>query len=88
MSVTCWWLTKTHGDQLRFGFATELARRRRLLAFLTIQSPFEAFGDQAFAKILDRLHTAMEGLGDLDIQPTRPVGICLEQNLRATKPLR
>ena len=58
------------------------------LAFLAVQSQRKAFGDQAFAEMLDRVHAAVEGLGNLDIRPPGPLGICLEQALRATKLLR
>jgi hypothetical protein len=87
VSVTCWRLTQPHGDQLRFGFAIELARRGRLRAFLAVQSQFEAFNNQTFAEILDRLHAA-ESLRDLDVRPSRPIGIRLQQNLSTTKLLR
>ena len=88
VSVTRWRLTQSHGDQLRFGLAIELARRGRFLAFLAVQSQRKAFGDQAFAEILDRLHAAVEGLGNLDIRPPGSIGICLEQDLSTTKLLR
>ena len=88
VSVTRRRLAQPHGDQLRFGLAIELARRGRFLAFLAFQSQFKAFRDQAFAEILDRLHAAVEGLGDLDIRPSRPIGIRLEQDLSTTKLLR
>jgi hypothetical protein len=81
-------LTKPHGDQLRFGLAIELAGRRRFLAFLALQSQFESFRNQAFAKILDRLHAAVERIGNPDICPSWPISIRLEQNLSATKLLR
>jgi hypothetical protein len=85
VSVACWRLPQPHGDQLRFGFAIEFARRGRLLARLAVQSRFEAFQHQTFAKILDCLHAAVESLRDLDVRPSRAIGIRLEQNLSTTK---
>jgi hypothetical protein len=79
---------QSHRNQLRLGLTIELARRGRLRAFLAVQGRFKAFGDQALAEVLDGLHTAIEGLGDLDIRPSRPVSIRLEQDLGAAKPLR
>jgi hypothetical protein len=79
---------KPHGDQLRFGRAIELAGRGRLLAFLALQSQFKSFRNQAFAKIFDRLHAAVEGIGNPDICPSWPINIRFEQNLSATKLLR
>ena len=88
VSVTDRRLTQAHSDQLRLGLAIELARRRRFLAFLAVQSQRKAFGDQAVAEMLDRLHAAVEGLGNLDIRPPGSIGICLEQDLSTTKLLR
>jgi hypothetical protein len=81
-------LTQSHGDPRRFGLAIELARRGRFLAFLAVQSELKAFGGQAFAELLDRLHAAVEGLGNFDSRPPCPIGICLEQDLSTTKLLR
>jgi hypothetical protein len=81
-------LTKPHGDQLRFGLAIELAGRGRFLAFLALQSQFKAFGNQALTQIFDRLHAAVERIGNSDIGPSWAISIRLEQNLSATKLLR
>ena len=88
VSITRRWLTQPHGDQLRFGLAIEHAGRGRLLAFLAVESQLKALGGQAFAEILDRLHTTVVGLGDLDIRPFRSVSVRLEQDLSTTKFLR
>ena len=85
MSVTRWRLTQPHGNQLRFDLAIELAKYGRFRAFLAVQSQLKAFGSQAFAEILDGLHAALEGLGNLCIRPSRPGDICLEQDLSTTK---
>ena len=53
MSVTRWRLPQAPGDPLRVGLAIALARRGRFLAFLAVQSQRKAFGDQAFAEMLD-----------------------------------
>jgi hypothetical protein len=39
-------------------------------------------------QILDRLHAAVEGLGDLGIGPSPPISIRLEQDMSATNLLR
>jgi hypothetical protein len=85
VSVTHRQLAQPQCNQLRFGLAIKLGRRGRLLALFPVQNQLEAFGDQTFAKILDRLHAAVEGLGDLDIRPSRPIGIRLEQDLSTAK---
>src|SRR5215210_944848 len=88
MTVASRGLTKPHGDQLRFGRAIELAGRGRFLAFLALQSQFKSFRNQALAKILYGLHAAIKRIGNLDIRPSWPISIRLEQNLSATKLLR
>jgi hypothetical protein len=92
VSVPRWRLPQSHGDQRRFGLAIALARRGRFLAFLAVQSQRKAFGDQAFAEMLDRLPAAVEGLGDLDIRPPGPSAsalrrICARRNF-CDDPLR
>jgi hypothetical protein len=59
VSVTRRWLAQPHGDQLRFGLAIEPARSGRFLAFLSVESQLKALGNEAFAEILDRLHTTV-----------------------------
>ena len=85
VAVPCGRLPQPQGNQLRLGFAIELARCGWLRAFLPGQSPFEAFHNQTFTEILNGLHAAVESLRDLDIRPARPISICLEQNLSATE---
>jgi hypothetical protein len=86
--ITSGRLAQPQCDQLGFAHTVELRRRGRLLAFLALQSQFKAFGDQAFAETLDRLHAAVESLGDLDVWPRGPIGIRLEQDLSTAKLLR
>jgi len=88
MPITGRRLAQPHGNQLRFRLTVQLARRRRFPPLLAFQSQFKAFGDQAFPHVFDRLHPAVEGLGDPNVRPSRPVGIRLEQNLSTTKSLR
>jgi hypothetical protein len=88
MSVPRGRFPQPHGNQLRFDLAIKPARHGRFRAFLAVQRQLKAFGRQAFAEILDGLHTAVEGLGNLGICPSRPRDICLEQDLSATKFLR
>ena len=77
-----------HGNQLRFRRAVELGTRGWFLALLPVQCEVKPFRDETFADILDRLHPAVERLGDLDVQPSRPISIRLEQDLRTAKLLR
>src|SRR5262249_43848927 len=88
VSVTRGRLTQTQGDQLGLGLPIEFARRGRFRAFFALQSQLEAFGDQTFADILDRLHPAVKGGGNLHVRPVGSIGIRLEQDLSATKLLR
>jgi len=88
VAVPRWRLPQSHGDPRRFGLAIALARRGRFLAFLAVQSQRKAFGDQAFAEMLDRVHAAVAGFGHLDIRPPGPLGICLAQDLSTTQLLR
>jgi len=53
-----------------------------------MQGEVKPFRDETFADMLDRLHPAVERLGDLDVQPSRPISIRLEQDLRTAKLLR
>src|SRR3977135_3613249 len=64
------------------------ASKLRLLPYTLSRDTTKAFGGQAFAEMLDRLHAAVEGLGNLDIWPPGPLGICLAQDLSTTKLLR
>src|SRR5580698_8436373 len=86
--ITRWRFTQPHRDQLRFPLAIKFAGRWRFLAFPALQCQVKAFRDQAFADILDRLDAAIESLGNLDVRPTRTIGIRLEQDLGTTKLLR
>src|SRR5207247_10395505 len=52
------------------------------------QCPCKGFCGETAADLLARLHPAVVGLGDLDSQPGRPIGIRLEQDLRTAKLLR
>jgi hypothetical protein len=83
VSVTRRWFAQPHGKQLRFTLAIELGRRGRRLAFLAVQCQLKALGDQPLTEILDRLHTAIECLGDLGSWPSRPSDSRLEQDLSA-----
>src|SRR5256714_5366220 len=80
VSIPPWRLPQSHGDQLRFALAIELARRGRFLAFLPVQRQCKAFGDQALAESLDRVHAGVGGLGNRDIRPPSPISIWLEED--------
>src|SRR5882724_11570804 len=81
-------LPQAHSNHLRFSLAIELGTRGRFLALLPVQCQVKPFGDETFTDILDRLYPAVERLGDLDIRPSRLIGIRLEQDLRTAKLLR
>ena len=88
VSVPHRWLAQPHGNHLRFRLAVERGKCGWFLAFLPVQCQCKAFSDETFADMLDRLHPAVERLGDLDIQPSWPIGIRLEQDLSTAKLLR
>ena len=87
MPVTRRWLTQSHGDELCFRLAIELAGGGWFRAFLAVESQLEAFVDKAFAEVLDCLYPTIESLGDFGIRPARPICVRLQQYLCTTKPL-
>jgi hypothetical protein len=72
-------LTQPHGNPLRVRLAVALGKWGGL-ACLPVQGPCNAFRDETCADMRDRLHPAVERLGDLAIQPSWPRGIRLEQD--------
>jgi hypothetical protein len=86
--VACGRLPQSQGDQFRFCLAIELGRRGRFGSLLALQCQLKTFCHQPFAEILDRLHTAVESLGNPAVSPSRPISIRFQQYLSPTNFLR
>ena len=81
-------LPQAQGNPRRFSLAIARGTRGRFLALLPVQGQGTPFGDATVTDLLDRLSPAVERLGDLDIRPSRRLGIRLEQDVRTAKRLR
>jgi len=77
------WRPQAGGDDPGLLFAVEQFLRRGLAALPALECLVETMLDKALSNRLGRPRATREGIRNSCIRPTRPIRICLEQNVSA-----
>jgi hypothetical protein len=80
MSIACWRLSQSQGNQFCLGGSVQQLGSWRRRPFLAHQGGLEAFQDELPPHILHRPNTTPHRLADLPILPIRTVHVRLEQD--------